>query len=291
MGQPGSSTSNKALKWTAGILATIISGVAVFWLTEGLSSRTSTSESDQLEASEQQPKEQPEQDLLTQPEQNSPVNGQPPSELSESRESITSDRFRLDKASFTPGSTIKLHFTAEENFESNAWIGIVPSGVSHGSEEVNDRHDQAYEYLQNRISGTSEFTAPTEPGSYDFRMNNDGAEVDFITFEVAPPTLESLTNNRLRLDKTSFTPGSTIEVHFQAEDSYDSNAWIGIVPSGVSHGSENVNDRNDIAYKYLQNRVSGTLKFTAPTEPGPYDFRMNNDAAEVSFISFEVTEF
>lgn len=49
MSQPNNHAPNKALKWVAGILATVISGVAVFWLTEGLSHRPQTSKDDGIE--------------------------------------------------------------------------------------------------------------------------------------------------------------------------------------------------------------------------------------------------
>jgi hypothetical protein len=50
-------------------------------------------------------------------------------------------------------------------YEPKAWIGIVPSPVTPGSEEVNDKHDLVYQYLQGRRSGRLVFTAPARPGS------------------------------------------------------------------------------------------------------------------------------
>ncbi|MEO0706809.1 MAG: DUF2065 domain-containing protein [Cyanobacteria bacterium J06649_5] len=201
---------------------------------------------------------------------------------------ISSEKFLLEKATFAPGETIRVEFTAEEDYASQAWIGLISSSVSHGSETINDQHDKAYKYIQNRLSGTEEFRAPEEPGSYDFRMNNEGVEVDFITFEVTFPDPKDLENGQLTLEKATFAPGETIRVKFTAEEDYVSQAWIGLIPSGVRHGSETINDQHDKAYKYIQNRLSGTEEFKAPEEPGPYDFRMNNEGAEVSFISFEV---
>lgn len=55
MSQPNNKPSNIALKWIAGILATVISGVAVFWLTEGLGSRPQASSSNVTESPEAQP--------------------------------------------------------------------------------------------------------------------------------------------------------------------------------------------------------------------------------------------
>jgi cytoskeletal protein RodZ len=53
MGQSKNNVSSKALKWIAGILATIISGVAVFWLTEGQGSNHSEGNGQIEEASQE----------------------------------------------------------------------------------------------------------------------------------------------------------------------------------------------------------------------------------------------
>ena len=95
----------------------------------------------------------------------------------------------------------------------------------------------------------------------------------------------------LSLDKTVFAPGEDISVHFTAPPGYSGNAWVGIIPSSVAHGSEAENDKYDIAYQYLEGRTSGTLVFKAPTQPGNYDFRMNdsdNGGKEVASVSFTV---
>lgn len=197
---------------------------------------------------------------------------------------------KIDKTAFMPGEKAKVHFTAPSTFETNAWIGIIPSEVAHGSESENDMHDLAYEYLNKKVSGTMEFTVPSEPGSYDFRMHDkdgDGKEVASVTFTVKSGD----GNATLKLDKTEFSPSEKIVVHFTAPATYASNAWVGIIPSGVEHGSETENDKHDIAYQYLDKKVAGTFTFTAPEKSGSYDFRMHDtdsDGKEVASVSFTV---
>jgi len=87
-------------------------------------------------------------------------------------------------------------------------------------------------------------------------------------------------------------PGSTLQVSFNAPSSYSENAWIGIVPSNIEHGSEAVNDKHDLTYQYLKKRTSGSLSFTAPAQEGNYDFRMHdtdNNGREVASVSFVVS--
>jgi hypothetical protein len=187
------------------------------------------------------------------------------------------------------GESIRVSFTPSPDFAANAWVGIIPSAVPHGSEPVNDQNDSAYQYLNKRTSGELTFAAPTQPGSYDFRMNDrddNGVEVATVSFLVAEPGKASL-----RLEKNTFAPGESIGVLFTASPDFAANAWVGIIPSAVPHGSEPVNDQNDSTYQYLNKRTSGELAFAAPTQPGSYDFRMNDrddNGKEVASVSFRV---
>ncbi len=51
-------------------------------------------------------------------------------------------------------------------------------------------------------------------------------------------------------------------LRFEVETSLiDSTAWVGVVPSSVPHGSEEINDRSDISYVYL---VPGVRQYILP---------------------------
>lgn len=94
---------------------------------------------------------------------------------------------KLTRDRYAPGEAIVVNFTAPEGYASNAWIGIIPSRVPHGSEAENDRHDLSYQYLQKRASGNMTFIAPKEPGEYDLRLHdtdNNGREVASVSFRV-----------------------------------------------------------------------------------------------------------
>lgn len=95
----------------------------------------------------------------------------------------------------------------------------------------------------------------------------------------------------LQLEKTIFSPREQLRVRFWASSRYASNAWVGIVPSRIPHGSESRNDRHDLAFFYLKKRTAGTLVFSAPRKPGNYDLRMHDTDSmgrEVAYISFVV---
>jgi hypothetical protein len=93
----------------------------------------------------------------------------------------------LSRIAYLPGDTINLVYMAPAGLPSDAWIGIIPSAVPHGTEEVNDQNDVSYQYLKGTTSGIMEFIAPSAPGSYDLRMNESdggGKELASVTFTV-----------------------------------------------------------------------------------------------------------
>ncbi|MFH1766516.1 MAG: hypothetical protein ABH826_00265, partial [Patescibacteria group bacterium] len=183
----------------------------------------------------------------------------------------------LEKTSFEPGEMITVSFTALEDYDTYAWVGVIPADLEHGDEALNDQYDLEYKYLRNETEGTLTFTAPAQPGSYDLRMHSadsDGEEVTYVGFTVTEST--NLVEPTLSLAKTTFAAGETITVTFTAPATYDSSAWVGLVPSNIAHGNEATNDENDLEFEYLNSQTSGTLTFTAPDEAGSYDLRLNS---------------
>jgi len=197
----------------------------------------------------------------------------------------------LEKTTYKAGEQIRVRFTASDRFLEGAWVGIIPSHIPHGNESENDKNDLSYEYLRGRRSGTLTFRAPDKPGSYDLRMHDtdqDGREVASVTFTVTEVGADKPT---IQLGKARFRPGEKMQVYFTAPLSFPENAWVGIIPSSVPHGSEARNDKNDLAYEYLGGLTSGTLSFTAPSAPGSYDLRMHDtdrEGKEVASVTFQV---
>jgi hypothetical protein len=198
----------------------------------------------------------------------------------------------INKRGYAPGESIAVSFTAPAGLPTNAWVGVIPSSVPHGSEATNDQNDISYQYLNGMTSGTLTFAAPTTPGTYDLRMNSadtGGAEIASVTFTVAGSAPMSTAS--LRLSKTTFSAGEAVSVSFTAPAGLPTNAWVGVIPSWVAHGSEPTNDENDISYQYLNGMTSGTLIFSAPMAPGSYDLRMNSadtGGAEIASVTFTV---
>lgn len=95
----------------------------------------------------------------------------------------------------------------------------------------------------------------------------------------------------MEIDKSIYDKGEIIQITFTKTDSTPGKAWVGIIPSSVPHGSEAVNDENDIIYRFIEDHPDGKLSFRAPTSGQQWDIRYNsNDGAnqEYSYITFSI---
>lgn len=213
---------------------------------------------------------------------------------------VHAQTLKLARTVFLPGEQIEIAFTAPASYASNAWVGIIPSSVSHGSEAENDKHDISYLYLSKKTSGVLKFTAPKQTGKFDFRMHdtdNNGKEVATVSFEVSnqittPAVKESNVDKPvLWLATLRFAPGQEIKLYYKTPSWLKANAWIGIIPANIPHGSEAENDKHDLKYQYVKSSAAGELTFNAPTNPGNYSFRMHDtdsDGKEILNIGFTV---
>ncbi len=202
---------------------------------------------------------------------------------------LTNGKLSIPKTTFIAGERIWLEFSTTDKYDDSAWIGIIPSSIPHGKEELNDRHDMTYKYMKGKQKGYFEFKAPGKPGSYDFRMNDTdkkGVEVASVTFQVVKGSAN------MQMPKTTLVSGEPFTVTFNTQVTLSKRAWMGIIPSEIPHGDEGRNDKHDISYKYLRGEQSGERKFVAPAKPGNYDMRLHDtddNGTEIGSISFTVS--
>lgn len=112
---------------------------------------------------------------------------------------------KMGKVQYVDDGAFNLNVTVEWKGtpEANAWIGIIPADVPHGSEEKNDEFDIHYLYFGGMKSGdTFTFENITlEPGAYTLRINESddgGAELAWCGFSVS-------NGGKVKIDDKDFT--------------------------------------------------------------------------------------
>lgn len=107
---------------------------------------------------------------------------------------------KIGNTTYGDDGAISLNVTVdwEGTPADDAWIGIIPAEVPHGSEEKNDEYDITYLYLKDLKSGTQFALDPVtlEPGEYTLRINESdagGAELAWCGFSVSK-------GNKVRVD-------------------------------------------------------------------------------------------
>ena len=71
----------------------------------------------------------------------------------------------------------------------------------------------------------------------------------------------------LTVSPTTASPGQTLTVSWTAPAGHTSTDWIGLYVPGAANTSYR-------DYRYLTSATSGTVSFTAPMSPGPYELRI-----------------
>jgi hypothetical protein len=204
---------------------------------------------------------------------------------------------RLPHDVYWRGALVEVAFTAPPWYTSDAWVGLIPSDAPHGTAMENAGNTLEHRYLEGLTTGVLEFAAPMSLGSYDLRMHNggaDGIEESVVAFTVSDLSEDHTQQAEMRLDHRNYLAGESINVYFTASMDISGSAWIGIVPAGIGHGSEAVNDQEALEKQYLQGRESGILVFTAPEYFAEYDVRFNDsdeDGSEVYFLTFRVVDY
>ena len=195
----------------------------------------------------------------------------------------------MERTRFAPSEKLVVRFAAPAAYPANAWIGLIPAEVEHGSRAVNDRHDVQFQNLGGRTDGELAFS-PVAPGKWTLRMNAFEIETASVAFEVADDVVPPGQNQpSLSMERTRFAPSERIAVQFTAPQAYPAGAWIGIVPADTPHGSRTVNDQHDVQFQQLGKRAAGELTF-APVPPGKWSLRMNAFEIETAAVDFEVAD-
>jgi hypothetical protein len=161
-----------------------------------------------------------------------------------------------------PWDEIDVSYSGAPGFDSD-WIAM------YKVDEANENYREWY-YLNGERSGTLTFTAPSEVGSYEFRMFENwaggGGYNDIAKSNVVRVQLEPVNPVTITASPRMVAPGGLIGVTYSGAPGFDSD-WIAIYKAGAANDSYG-------EWYYLNGNESGSLTFTAPGEDGSYEFRM-----------------
>ncbi len=156
-----------------------------------------------------------------------------------------------------PGQTISLN-TSGFGSTANSWIGFYKVDSA-------DTQYISWNYLSSLTDGIYTVTAPSELGTYNFRIFYDSGYTKTSTSD----SIQVIQYTpAISLNKTSFLPNESIIATFSG-GSVINNAWIGFYNADAS-------DSQYRTWEYVSG-TSGTYTIAAPNEPGTYQIRLFMD--------------
>jgi TPR repeat protein len=168
-----------------------------------------------------------------------------------------------------PGDNIEVAFTALSDLSARSWVGFVENTAVQSPEP----YHYAQQNVDGRVDGVMTLTVPKYLGDYRLWMYDRANGVRLVDIPV-----------RLEIDRDSASldvpnglivqAGEPFDVDFQASPNFSSYSWVAItgIETPLDTPQEVVNPL--IGRVYLDNRADGRLTFTAPTQPGKYLLRM-----------------
>ena len=157
--------------------------------------------------------------------------------ISPQDQAVSNTEIILSKATFSSLEDITFHFRVPQ-LPGDAWIGIIPSGIPHGDEAVNDMHDTSFVHLHGETTGEVSLPNPG-PGEWTLRLHdtdNNGNEMAYVAFTVSGietdprPSITVVGGDSVPID-------GPLEISFTGAD--ENTAWVGIYGEGGAHENHN----------------------------------------------------
>ncbi|NOX72877.1 MAG: hypothetical protein GXP03_04415, partial [Alphaproteobacteria bacterium] len=168
-----------------------------------------------------------------------------------------------------PGDKIDVMFTALSDLSVRSWVGFVQNNAAQSPEP--DHYAQ--EIVNGRIDGVMTLTVPGFLGEYRLWMYDRQNGILLVDVPL-----------RIEIDKDSAAldlpggpvvqAGEVFDVDFRASPNYGAYSWIAIVGIDTPRDTPQGSIDTLIGRVYLDNRSDGRLTFSAPTQPGKYLLRM-----------------
>jgi len=208
----------------------------------------------------------------------------PTSTLSFNVEIIDSVNVQLtvNKQNLNPTESVEVNLSLPGKLGEQAWVGIFPEDQAHNTV----KGYLSYQYIKQRRSFI--FTAPEQPGKYQFRLFDSENGNELAATEVNVKNFSNL-NTSMTTDSPAYGPNANMTVSFKAHPDFPQRAWIGVFKYQANLSSSPHKDYMD--YHYLEGQLEGQLQFKTPTQKGHYQLRMfaSESGALVAQTKFDVS--
>jgi hypothetical protein len=184
---------------------------------------------------------------------------------------ISSATITFSPAQAPPGQSVSVSASGGQPSATD-WIAMYSAGTS-------DTGFLDWKYLNNSQTapgssvrpGSIAFTAPTTPGAYEFRFFAAG---DYIRLATSSALTVTSPAAAITFSPAQAAPGQSIPVSATGGQA-SATDWIAVYAVGSP-------DDSFLDWKYLNNSQTApassvrpaSLAFSAPTAPGPYEFRL-----------------
>ncbi len=238
---------------------------------------------------------------------------------------------QVGKTTATPGEPI-LVYTNYSSDTGQGKVHLVPAHIAHGNQALADNDTLEWHYAESnnetRPQMTLTFQAPERPGTYEFRLYNEGAEIQTIGITVGDrgpisnnmplnpyvnvsypqhPESNNLTNSQstaplpsynankpyvgqtsLKLDRDVYQAGETIHLRYTTDSRADSANALVKLVPSVAPHGSARINDAHAMEWHYTQESQGILSFTAPNRPGTYELRFFLDDPEIMATSFTV---
>jgi hypothetical protein len=168
----------------------------------------------------------------------------------------------------TTGSAVTVSWSAAEGHSQQDWVALYQIGAA-------DASYLSWQYTGANLSGSMTFIAPSQAGQYEFRyfLNNGYTRVATSN----QVTVSTSIVYDLSAAPSNTVTASAITVNWSAAEGHSQQDWVGLYKAGVA-------DASYLSWQYTDLALSGSMTFTAPAQPGQYEFRyfLNNGYTRVA---------
>jgi hypothetical protein len=176
---------------------------------------------------------------------------------------IVSQAFSLNAtpSQSTIGQNLVINWIAPSGRPANDWIGLY---------RVRDPETSfiSWKYTSGTTAGSASFTAPNQPGQYEFRYFTNDSYVKVATSN--PVSVSAANSYSVFASPSALTGGGGITVNWTAPLIHSAVDWVGLYQVGST-------DTQFVWWEYTGGTSFGVMNATAPQISGQYEFRYFRD--------------